>query len=160
MAKMLGRCLASPAFCDDVRIVSSRLIVHVSAEGLCICEGQDLLYCFEQASCSTPVQVWLLQDRLCYAVSGAGDLISYIPLDRITVRPLPRGYYPCIAVMSSDEAMAVLPRRGRTAMERHSASEDSSGRIFSMQYGSKTAHWTAATSQEAKACCTPSMSTS
>ncbi|CAK0734664.1 hypothetical protein CVIRNUC_000464 [Coccomyxa viridis] len=90
--------------------------------------------------------VWLLQDRLCYAVSGAEDRIRYIPLDRITVRPLPRGYTPRIAVMSSDEAMAVLPGR----MERHSALGDSFGMIFSMQYGSKTAYWAAASSQEAK----------
>ena len=38
-----------------------------------------------------PVQVWLLQDRLCYApVAGSGERIQYISLDRITVRPLPR----------------------------------------------------------------------
>ena len=156
MARMLGRCLASPALYNIIRSIPSRFIVHVIPENLHGCVGQDLLYCCEQASCSIPVQVWLLQDRLCYAVSGAEDRIRYVPLDRITVRPLPRGYTPRIAVMRSDEAMAVLPGR----MERHSALGDSFGMIFSMQYGSKTAFWAAASSQEAKACCIPSMSTS
>ena len=116
--------------------------------------GADLLHCFKEAPCSTPVQVQLLQDRLCYAVPHAAELIHYIPLDRITVRPLPRGYHPRIAVMSYAEAPVDL--RGRP--ERHPASEGSFGRVFSVQYGLKTAYWAAATTQEAKACCTPSMS--
>ena len=153
---MLGRCLATPASCDSTRDVLSRRIIHVSPESLHVCMGQDLLHRFKGASCSISVQVWLLQDRLCYAVPGAADVIRYIPLDRITVRPLPRGYSPCIAVISNEKAPA--PLRGR--LERHFAFEGLFGRVFSVQYGLKTAYWAAATSQEAKACCTPSMSTS
>ena len=93
------------------------------------------------------MQVWLLQDRLCYAVLGAEDLICYIPIDHITVRPLPRGYKPRIAVTGHDRGPAAFSGR----MELHSAPEGTSGRVFSLQYGLNTAYWAAATSQEAKA---------
>ena len=92
-------------------------------------------------------QVWLLQDRLCYVpITSAGKSIQYIPLDRITVRPLPRGYQPCIGVQHIDEIMVALQasRAGKTM------SGQPPGRAFSVQYGARTVYWAARTSQEAK----------
>lgn len=96
------------------------------------------------------MQVWLLQDRLCFApLPISGDTTSYIPLDRITVRPLPKGYRPNIGVALNDEPPVTLS--GRHA--DHAAAKKTRASVFSVQYGLKTAYWAAANAQEAKASC-------
>lgn len=75
------------------------------------------------------VQFYLLQDRLCYAkVSHTSQDAHYIPLDRVTVRPLPRGYAVRIGISSIDSRQ----KPGRAP-----------GCIFSMQCGMRT-HFMAA----------------
>ena len=45
------------------------------------------------------LQFYLLDDRLCYTDEpGKVEDVRYIPLDRIPVRALPRGYGPQIGV--------------------------------------------------------------
>lgn len=93
-------------------------------------------------------QVWLLQDRLCYGpVSGSGNDIHYIPLDRITVRPLPRGYKPRIGVASVDHSLVSL----LSHFKDDAATEQTEGRVFSVQYGLNTVYWAADNSHDAKA---------
>lgn len=59
--------------------------VSLSAELECL----NLLY----------LQFYLLDDRLCYTDEpGTVEDVRYIPLDRIPVRALPRGYGPQIGV--------------------------------------------------------------
>ena len=100
------------------------------------------------------VQVWLLRDRLCYAsVFNTQDTIHYIPLDRITVRPLPRGYKPRIGVQHVDTSLIALPE----ARAGNAAPEQPHGRVFSVQYGSRMVYWAADTSTEAKVTMIPIM---
>lgn len=58
-------------------------------------------YITVQCSCLiiTCLQFYLLDDRLCYTEEpGKIEDVRYIPLDRIPVRALPRGYGPQIGV--------------------------------------------------------------
>lgn len=48
--------------------------------------------------------VYLTADRLCYTSDPTVDGVRYIPLDRIPVRALPRGYGPKIGVAQLDES--------------------------------------------------------
>ena len=101
-----------------------------------------------------PTQVWLLQDRLCYGpVSGSGNNIDYIPLDRITVRPLPRGYKPRIGVARVDDSLVSLLDHSKG----DAAPEQTEGGVFSVQCGRKTVYWAADNSHDAKASCYLSM---
>lgn len=51
-----------------------------------------------------PQRVWrsrflyLTADRLCYTADPTADSVRYLPLDRIPVRALPRGYGPKLGV--------------------------------------------------------------
>ena len=84
-----------------------------------------------------PPQVFLLDDRLCYADGpGAAPDARYLPLDRVPVRPLPRGYGPRAGVTLLDARQA--PRRARADV----------GGAFSVQCGRHT-HLLAAASAEA-----------
>lgn len=93
------------------------------------------------------VQVWLLQDRLCYTSDyGTQANVHYIPLGRITVRPLPKGYKPRIGVQHVDASLIALPE----ARAGNALPQQPQGRLFSVQYGSRTVYWAADTSREAK----------
>jgi len=53
-------------------------------------------------------QAYLLEDRLCFAPDGGasggsgGAVTKYIPLDRIPVRGMPRGYLPSPGIAPVD----------------------------------------------------------
>ena len=52
-----------------------------------------------QPSLSCELQCTLLPDRLCYEdAPGARAEVKYMPLDRVPVRAMPRGYKPAIGV--------------------------------------------------------------
>ena len=54
------------------------------------------------------LQFYLLDDRLCYTVEpGKVEDVRYIPLDRIPVRALPRGYGPQIGVTVIEDRQAI-----------------------------------------------------
>ena len=60
-----------------------------------------MLYC---------VQFYLLDDRLCYTDEpGKVEDVRYIPLDRIPVRALPRGYGPQIGVTVIEDRYSNAP---------------------------------------------------
>ncbi|KAK9811699.1 hypothetical protein WJX72_008565 [[Myrmecia] bisecta] len=83
--------------------------------------------------------VWLTSDRLCFTSSqpGTSDRAHYIPLDRVPVRALPRGYGPQIGVhlVEDRQVAAVSKRRACT---------------FSIQCGGHTHFFAADTACEAK----------
>lgn len=77
------------------------------------------------------LQFYLLSDRLCYTEEPSlGGNVSYIPLDRIPVRPLPRHYGSKIGVSSVSSSQ--YPKRAQ-------------GCVFSVHCGSRT-HFMAAES--------------
>ncbi len=87
-----------------------------------------------------PPQVFLLDDRLCYADGpGAAPDARYLPLDRVPVRPLPRGYGPRAGVTLLDARQA--PRRARADV----------GGAFSVQCGRHTHLLAAASAEDAQA---------
>ena len=56
------------------------------------------------------MQFYLLDDRLCFtAEPGKVDDVRYIPLDRIPVRALPRGYGPQIGVSVVEDRYTLYP---------------------------------------------------
>ena len=65
-------------------------------------------------SLSSP-EVYLLPDRLCYADSPDAPDITYLPLDGVPVRPLPRGYAPTPGVARLDRRAADLPAAAAAA---------------------------------------------
>jgi len=84
--------------------------------------------------------VFLLDDRLCYADGpGAAPDARYLPLDRVPVRPLPRGYGPRAGVALLDARQA--PRRARA----------DAGGAFSVQCGRHTHLLAAASAEDAQA---------
>lgn len=55
------------------------------------------------------LQFYLLDDRLCYTDEpGKVEDVRYIPLDRIPVRALPRGYGPQIGVNVIEDRQVAL----------------------------------------------------
>lgn len=50
-----------------------------------------------------PRRLYLLDDRLCYTKTEgqASGIVKYLPLDRIPVRPYPRGYTPRAGITSA-----------------------------------------------------------
>ena len=86
-------------------------------------------------------------------MTNAAKIIHYIPLDRITVRPLPRGYQPRSGVQHLDTIMAPLT----DAKLGKAVPNQPLGRVFSVQYGAKTEYWAACTLQEAQVFHTPVM---
>ena len=65
----------------------------------CIRYPCSLLHC---------LQFYLLDDRLCYTDEpGKVEDVRYIPLDRIPVRALPRGYGPQIGVTVLEDRQVV-----------------------------------------------------
>lgn len=64
----------------------------------------------EDSYFSRGLQVYLLDDRLCYTNNpSSSESVKYLPLDRIPVRPLPRHYGPQIGV--SRISSLQIPRR-------------------------------------------------
>ena len=50
------------------------------------------------------MQFTLFPDRLCYEdAPGVRAEVQYVPLDRVPVRAMPRGYKPAIGVAITDE---------------------------------------------------------
>ena len=47
--------------------------------------------------------VYLTEDRLCYTPDPEAESVRYIPLDRIPVRALPRGYGPKLGVAAVED---------------------------------------------------------
>ena len=93
------------------------------------------------------LQFYLLDDRLCYYAGGGdeGD-IHYLPLDRIPVRALPRGYDPQIGVTLIDDRQVDVPMTLTLGQRRKQ------GCLFSIQCGSHTYYLAARTSAEARVC--------
>eukprot|EP00887_Chlorella_sp_A99_P006398 scaffold3.g6398.t1 len=82
--------------------------------------------------------VYLTADRLCYTSDPTVDGVRYVPLDRIPVRALPRGYGPKIAVCQLDEANPSSAKPHRV------------GCVFSVACGSHTHFLAAETPAAAK----------
>ncbi|GAB4821886.1 hypothetical protein N2152v2_008932 [Parachlorella kessleri] len=87
--------------------------------------------------------VYLKDDRLCYTPDpGGSEGVRYIALDRIPLRPLPRGYGPKIGITIVDSRQldtSSAAVRGKRA-----------GCIFSVACGSHTHFWAADTPASAK----------
>lgn len=81
-------CSLPCKFLSPGQLAMSLSPANKSAEELCV---QWLL--------NSAVQFFLLDDRLCYSAEqdDCHD-VRYVPLDRIPVRALPRGYGPQIGV--------------------------------------------------------------
>ena len=88
------------------------------------------------------VQYYLQCDRLCYVPEPIADpqVVQYIPLDRIPVRPLPRGYNPLVG------AQHVHSGTGETDIAYGAPAH-----VFSVQCGRHTHFLAAATPSEAEA---------
>lgn len=95
-----------------------------------------------------PSQFYLLNDRLCYTTPPscptAPTRVRYWPLDRIPVRPLPRGYAPApgIAAVRDRQVEQRGPFFGRHCWGR--------GCVFSLQCGRETHYLAAPTAWQAK----------
>lgn len=83
--------------------LGAHLAICWLAAGYCILHTCSLLHC---------LQFYLLDDRLCYTDEpGKVEDVRYIPLDRIPVRALPRGYGPQIGVTVIEDRQAVACRK-------------------------------------------------
>ena len=64
-------------------------------------------------ACLSGLQFYLLDDRLCYThAPSSGQVVRYLPLDRIPVRPLPRHYGPHISVSKISSSQVLRRPQG------------------------------------------------
>ncbi|PRW59715.1 lipoxygenase homology domain-containing 1 isoform A [Chlorella sorokiniana] len=87
--------------------------------------------------------VWLTADRLCYTADPEAEGARYLPLDRIPVRALPRGYGPKLGVTLIEDRQ--VDRSGPQF------SPKKAGCVFSVACGSHTHFFAASSPAEAKA---------
>lgn len=91
--------------------------------------------------------MYLKDDRLCYTPDPGGPGgVRYIPLDRIPLRALPRGYGPKIGIMLVDSRQLDTSRAAAAGELRGGVT----GCTFSVACGSHTHFWAAGTPAEAK----------
>ncbi|KAL3141352.1 hypothetical protein ABBQ32_004935 [Trebouxia sp. C0010 RCD-2024] len=116
----------------------SRRWVHISLPLKCV---NALAFAFLN---SDWLQFYLLDDRLCYTDEpGKVEDVRYIPLDRIPVRALPRGYGPQIGV-------TVIEDRQIDRTELPPQSSKKRACVFSVQCGTHTHFMAAGTAAEAE----------
>ncbi|DBA69854.1 TPA: hypothetical protein ACH3X2_012566 [Trebouxia sp. C0005] len=87
---------------------------------------------------------YLLDDRLCYTDEpGTVEDVRYIPLDRIPVRALPRGYGPQIGVTVIEDRQIDKPELPAQSAKKRAC-------VFSVQCGTHTHFMAASTAAEAQ----------
>lgn len=95
----------------------------------------------------TAWQVFLLDDRLCYAdAPGAAPNARYLPLDCVPVRALPRGYGPHVGVAVLEDRQVA----GRAGGRPSGGPWAGAGRTFSVQCGRHTHLLSAENAEEAE----------
>ena len=91
--------------------------------------------------------MFLLDDRLCYAdAPGAAPNARYLPLDRVPVRALPRGYGPHVGVTVLEDRQVA----GRADQKPCGGPWAGGGRTFSVQCGRHTHLLRAGSAEEAE----------